>query len=501
MEASITGAVSLTFDAQKQLRQQKRALRVNNEQFFRAHPELKTMCSAFMSALLRDKPDDVELYAEEFFTNPELASSLGLSGWTKPPTPVPDDDDIGGGFEEGSEGEYFDEDELNPEMGGTTEMTPLELEKLLIDLFQEADQDGNGVLDRKEFEGLMQTAALGLSKLELDLLLAEADENADNQITYQEFVPLAVEVIQTMRLKARVEELDEELSEEFRDAAMSIVSMSPEEVSAAVLGASEKLNAGGRLSRAQLKALLKQPSFGISKQQINTAASKLTYDPDGTIAAEQCASQLHEVLIATVAQALQMQNLGEVGAELVALFGHYDKEDTGFLDPKVVKQALMSAFPFATRVQVNALVNDPNAPYDKDGNLGWKEYLPKITHVIKAMGDPSAIRERAELSMRAEFQPVEMMSHLDRDGFEAKLKSLFEEADADGSGDLDPQEFRRCLSESDLGLSPHDIQDLLDAADADNDGRISAHEFVSFAYDILAQLSRERAIMAAMDGY
>ena len=61
----------------------------------------------------------------------------------------------------------------------------------------------------------MQTASLGLSGASL-LLLAEADENSDGQITYQEFVPLAVEVIQTMRLKARYDEVEEEINEELR---------------------------------------------------------------------------------------------------------------------------------------------------------------------------------------------------------------------------------------------------------------------------------------------
>ena len=78
MEAKITGAVRLTEKAQAALQRQKRAQRVNNEHYFRVHPELRTMISAFISSLLKDKPEDVHEYAERFFTNPELAHSLGL---------------------------------------------------------------------------------------------------------------------------------------------------------------------------------------------------------------------------------------------------------------------------------------------------------------------------------------------------------------------------------------------------------------------------------------
>ena len=89
------------------------------------------------------------------------------------------------------EEEFYDDDELNPEMGGTTDFDPVELEAMLEEMFKEADQDGNGTLDMAEFAKLMATTNLGLSKAELDMLLAEADENTDGNVSYAEFVPLA----------------------------------------------------------------------------------------------------------------------------------------------------------------------------------------------------------------------------------------------------------------------------------------------------------------------
>ena len=40
----------------------------------------------------------------------------------------------------------------------------------------------------------------------------------------------------------------------------------------------------------------------------------------------------------------------------------------------------------------------------------------------------------------------------------------------------------------------------MDAFDVDGDGHISYEEFTSLAYDVLARVARERAIMAALDG-
>ena len=83
----VTAKYTLDPEKQKLLNQQKRTARITNEQFFRCHPELRTMTSAFMATLLREKPDDVPAFAARFFTNPDLAHELGLEGWSRPETP------------------------------------------------------------------------------------------------------------------------------------------------------------------------------------------------------------------------------------------------------------------------------------------------------------------------------------------------------------------------------------------------------------------------------
>lgn len=489
-EHNITSGVTLPDSVKAMLSRQKKATRVNNEHYFRMHPELRTMVAAFTSALLRDKPDDVHLYAEKFFTNKDLARELGLSGWSRPATPEPEPE---------PEEEFYDDDELNPEMGGTTDFDPVELEAMLVDMFKEADQDGNGTLDMAEFAKLMATANLGLSKAELDMLLAEADENTDGNVSYAEFVPLAVEIVQVMMVKKRYEDFEEDVKEEYRDAAAMIISVSPEEVEAALVKAAAAVGQGGSMSKAQLKAMLKQPTFGLSKQQVNSAVAAITFGADGTVDSNALGPQLYDILLNTVATALQVQNLGHTGEMLENLFKGYDKEDTGFIDAKVFKDGLLRCFSFLSRVQVNALIADPAAPYNDQGQIGWREYMPKLATLIDAAGDPSAIAERAELSARAEFQPVELMNGQDKAAFEGKLKQLFVEADMDGNGSLDVHEFTRCLQQSDLGLTMGDIQYLLEEADADGDALISYEEFVALAYDALANLSREKAIMQALD--
>lgn len=492
-EAKLAGEVKLSQSAEQGLQRQKRAHRINNEKFFRIHPELRQMVSSFVSSLLANKPDDVSGYAEKFFTDPELAQKLGFTGWTRPTTPLPEEAPMV--FEE-----EYEEGELNPELAGDTELDVVELEQLLISLFKEADSDNSGSLDHDEFTNLMATADLGLSKQEVKMLLAEADENNDGTITYQEFVPLAVETVQTMRLKQRYVEYEADIEQELLDCAMSIVGKTVDEFNAYVKQSCEKLGSGGVFSRNQLKALLKAPALGLSKQQANQAAQEVTYDASGAVGLDALVTPLnglYETVIGVVAEALRQANTGEVGAELTQIFEYYDKESTGLLEKKVARSALLNGYPFITRLQATSLFSD--APTDESGLVQWKTFLPKLTALIKAMGDPQAIRERAELQLRSEFTPVEMMSHLDQQQFERTIAALFKEADQDGNGQLDVHEFQRVLGNPDIGLRLEEIDALRDFFDSDGDAMISLQEFTEMAYNSLGQLAREREIMKAMD--
>jgi Ca2+-binding EF-hand superfamily protein len=491
-EAQVTGAVKLPPEVTRVLQKQKRVQRINNEHFFRCHPELRAMIGGFMSAVLKQKPDDPTLFAERYFTQPDLARQLGYSGWTRPPTPEPEieqfDNDYGLDDEGGDE--FGDE-----RMAGTTELDVVELEKMLIGLFKEADRDGSGALDFGEFKELMATAELGITPKELELLLSEVDEDADGNVTYAEFASLAVEVIQTMRLKQRFEETEAIESEYLREAAQSIIGVVPQQLEQMVL---QTASAGGLLSRLQVKTLFRSPQLGLSKQQINQAAESVKYDGDGMVSAATLAPTAYGVVERVVMRALAMQNLGEVGAELTRMCEFYDKEESGYLPAPVLKQVLLQGFPFVTRLQANALVSDKDVPTNGAGLVAWREHLPKMTAILKGMGDPNAIRERAELAARADFQPVELMSGKDHETMNELLTSLFTRADKDGSGELDTDEFVQCMLAADFGFSADDALDLMAMFDSDGDGKISYQEFLSLAYDCLVHLARERKIMNSM---
>lgn len=52
------------------------ALRMENEEYLRQHPELRVLTGAFMSAALREEPEDTVGFAAQYFQRTDLKSMV-----------------------------------------------------------------------------------------------------------------------------------------------------------------------------------------------------------------------------------------------------------------------------------------------------------------------------------------------------------------------------------------------------------------------------------------
>jgi len=95
------------------------------------------------------------------------------------------------------------EESSSPDAGEGGTLSTEELVGKVEVLFANADVDGNGVLDRKEFKDVFNSLKeeLGLSNKIIKQLMSEADEDDDGLISYREFLPLAVDVLSTLEAK------------------------------------------------------------------------------------------------------------------------------------------------------------------------------------------------------------------------------------------------------------------------------------------------------------
>ena len=81
-----------------------------------------------------------------------------------------------------------------------------EQEAFITEIFMSADADGNGYLDRREFQEVLRSADLNLSKSDYRKIMIECDENDDGCIEYNEFVPFMVQVLQAFKAKDQLGE-------------------------------------------------------------------------------------------------------------------------------------------------------------------------------------------------------------------------------------------------------------------------------------------------------
>jgi len=74
------------------------------------------------------------------------------------------------------------------------------------------------------------------------------------------------------------------------------------------------------------------------------------------------------------------------------------------------------------------------------------------------------------------------------------LSAAFEDADIDGSGYLDIEEFRSLLQRAGLGLSEPELNAVMAEVDLNGDGLISWSEFIPTAYEILIDVARDMRV-------
>eukprot|EP00953_Heterococcus_sp_UTEX-ZZ885_P035893 18521-Heterococcus_DN1.PRE.1 len=65
-------------------------------------------------------------------------------------------------------------------------------------VFRGVDVDGNGTLDRAEFLKCLRDSGLGFTRRELNLMMTVVDRNNDGVIDYEEFVPVAFNMLLDM---------------------------------------------------------------------------------------------------------------------------------------------------------------------------------------------------------------------------------------------------------------------------------------------------------------
>lgn len=85
-------------------------------------------------------------------------------------------------------------------------------------MFEVADKDASGSLTYQEFSDAFKTLSYGLTDNDIKTLIALADDNDDGKITWEEFIPIAIDSIKTFFARnktiQKIDEKDKEIKKE-----------------------------------------------------------------------------------------------------------------------------------------------------------------------------------------------------------------------------------------------------------------------------------------------
>uniref|UniRef100_A0A7S0RF79 EF-hand domain-containing protein n=1 Tax=Chlamydomonas leiostraca TaxID=1034604 RepID=A0A7S0RF79_9CHLO len=389
-------------------------------------------------------------------------------------------------------------------------LTPAELEPLILQLFLEADTDHSGYLDRAEFARVLQHANLSLSDRQIRQILAEADENEDDVVQYKEFLPVMVDVLQSIKAKETARAMMAEVEAVVRGEVetMLLHGLPQAELEALMLRVFRKADAdgSGQLSRKEFKEALKAAELGLTRKDINLILSRIDADRNGLVSYEEFIPVCFQVLVERFKDEIVVSDiLGNQDGLAGLLLRHFqaaDPEGSGLLSQHAVKRVLRELSYQSlglTTLQMVTLISQ--APTTPEGGVQYIQFVPLAASMIYSMYDVDNMKLRLQaIKEVAAAGGMAELSAMDIDGLRALLEGEFQRVDAQGSGQLSLPQVMEVLSS--LGTLAPDSVRLTDthmramfaAIDVDDSGTVDWYELVNFICDAIEHMEREAYI-------
>eukprot|EP00931_Biecheleriopsis_adriatica_P005851 TRINITY_DN107331_c0_g1_i1.p1 TRINITY_DN107331_c0_g1~~TRINITY_DN107331_c0_g1_i1.p1 ORF type:complete len:443 (-),score=136.42 TRINITY_DN107331_c0_g1_i1:50-1309(-) len=322
---------------------------------YQVPPEFPDILKDFTREVLRNQPENIEEFAAKYFEC--LASGL----------PADTSQAAAASHE--------------------LDMSLEEVEAIIQELFRKYDQDGNAFLDPKEFRALMSDLQMRLEfpKDEIVRFLAEADMNADGRIEYQEFIPLALQIIQGMYAKKRLEQHIEHVENKAED--LLVHGMSREELTSLVSGIFERIDVdnSGQLNKQEFIAALTSMDLGLTRREINAIMFEVDQDQDGNVSYREFVPFAFDLLQKMTSLRLLESELenDELGQYLTDLFKAKDTEMTGLLGLEEIRDLLHQAMLGLTTIQIYTVLSESEV--NADNKISYAAFVPRAVGMIRSM--------------------------------------------------------------------------------------------------------------------
>jgi Ca2+-binding EF-hand superfamily protein len=351
-------------------------------------------------------------------------------------------------------------------------MTRSQLESAALRIFQAADDDNSGMLDRKEFTKCLKAMNLGFTTKEIQALMGEIDINRDGFVSYDEFLPVAVDhLIQTHADKLLESSSTAKMEEHFM----------------AIFSAADTTGTG-KLAAPDLRSLLS--NAGMSAVQVEVCMGDAQIGGDGCIVyskfARICAQYGGAYFGGKPPPPKDMSKLSndELSTFLEALFASADKDNSGALDEREFRALLQESGLNLTRKAILRIMEAADA--NDDGLIQYPEFCNMMSEMNLTNTMTTEARERMQASEdQCQLAAEELMGQQPEEQLQKHIRAMFMSADVDNSGYLSRNEFIACMQDADLGLTKKEIVAIMSELDANDDGKIEYGEFVPLAKSIV----------------
>jgi len=357
-------------------------------------PEFPDILKDFAREVLRNQPANINEFAAKYFDC--LAQGLPAEG--------PGGDAAGG-----------DEPEMSLD----------EVETIIQDLFHKYDGDANGYLDPSEFKSLMSDLQhrMDFPPDEIYRFLAEADMNEDGMIEYEEFIPLALQIVQGMYAKKRLEQHITDIDQHAED--LLVHGMSRDELTELVSSIFERMDqdGSGTLSKAEFATALTSMELGLTRREINTVMFQIDQDGDGGVSYREFVPFAFDLLQKLTSLRLletELEN-DELAQYLTDLFKARDVEMQGMLHVNDIRDLLHQAMLGLSRMQIYTVISE--AEVNSDMQIAYSTFIPRAVGLIRSMlsFEKSIVKDTKDVGAEAEdyffmvldetFTNVEVLPH------------------------------------------------------------------------------------------
>lgn len=281
-----------------------------------------------------------------------------------------------------------------------------EVETIIQDLFHKYDGDGNGYLDPSEFKSLMADLQerLEFPPDEIYRFLAEADMNEDGMIEYEEFIPLALQIVQGMYAKKRLEQHMVDVDQHAED--LLVHGMSRDELTELVGSIFERMDqdGSGTLSKQEFATALTSMELGLTRREINTVMFQIDQDNDGNISYREFVPFAFDLLQKLTSLRLletELEN-DELAQYLTDLFKARDIEMSGMLHVNDIRDLLHQAMLGLSRMQIYTVISE--AEVNSEMMIAYGTFIPRAVGLIRSMlsFEKNIVKDSKDIGAEAE---------------------------------------------------------------------------------------------------